>query len=73
MELELEPLEQQPEKNDTDSWQPGSYQGTERRQLHRRISADRRSLVRFESGGGDRRSGGDRRAGETPWSGFYRI
>ena len=73
MELELEPLEPQPEKNDSDSWQPGGYQGIERRQVYRRVSSDRRSLIRFESGGADRRSGGDRRAGETPWNSFYRV
>lgn len=73
MGLELEPLDPGQKKDETDGWEPVGYQGIERRQQHRRVSADRRSMIRFESGGSDRRSGGDRRQGEAPWNNCYRV
>lgn len=41
----------------------GKYVGPERRLAHRRISEDRREMLRFQPGKGDRRCGEDRREG----------
>lgn len=45
-----------------------AYTGPERRKRTRRITADRREMVRFESKP-DRRSGGDRRVELRMWDG----
>ena len=47
------------------------YKGTERRYGHRRITKDRRDMIRFELDKQDRRSGKDRRAANNVWK--YRI
>lgn len=74
MDFELEPMDPRFGQDERDSQDPGSYQGTERRQMPRRCLADRRSMLRFEPGRQDRRSGKDRRAaGQDSWSSLYNL
>ncbi len=70
MELELVP-EDEPGRSATDSQDEADsavrYQGPERRAAHRRVTVDRRSMIRFEMTR-DRRDGNDRRADLQRWN-----
>ena len=43
------------------------YKGNERRSSHRRITKNRRDMIRFEPDKADRRSGKDRRSAHNTW------
>jgi hypothetical protein len=63
-DLELEPLDDEPQPTDADGQDAKTYRGPERRSgIERRKGGDRRDQVRFDPDAGDRRSGTDRRRG----------
>jgi len=69
MELELVPddePERKAEETQDDAAKPAPYQGPERRVAQRRVTVDRRSMIRFEMKS-DRRSGNDRRSDLERW------
>ena len=70
MELELVPKEQIDQKVTAQESEeaPLVYTGPERRKKVRRVTVDRREMVRFENKP-DRRSGGDRRIATRMWDG----
>jgi len=43
------------------------YKGKERRFSHRRITKNRRDMIRFEPDKADRRTGQDRRSAHSAW------
>lgn len=47
----------------------GKYAGTERRLEQRRLSVDRREMIRYEIDRTPRRAGRDRRAPSSVWDG----
>lgn len=69
MELELIPKDETGRAmgNQTTEETP-AYQGPERRKLVRRVTVDRREMVRFESKS-DRRNGKERRVELQMWNG----
>lgn len=67
MELELEPKDDNQKKPGRQPLDKPHYEGAERRVEQRRCGHDRRTVVRYEPGSADRRSGTDRRAPDTPW------
>jgi hypothetical protein len=69
MELELQPKDDQPRrKAEAESAEMPVYQGMERRRAVRRVTVDRRTMIRFEAGQ-DRRRGRERRADLQLWNG----
>lgn len=70
MELELVPKDAPNPAGDDDAPKDGPlrYTGPERRKQLRRVTVDRREMVRFETKP-DRRSGKDRRVAEKLWDG----
>jgi hypothetical protein len=70
MELELVPKEKFDQKvtHQEPAEAPMVYKGPERRKQVRRVTVDRREMVRFESKP-DRRHGGDRRIATKMWDG----
>lgn len=68
-DLELEPLDDEPNADAAKPQQDAPYKGPERRSGEdRRKGGDRREQVRFDKNGGDRRSGKDRRR-QGNWNG----
>ena len=70
MELELVPKDGPEEKAEPQTMQDGPlvYTGPERRKAPRRITVDRREMVRFQNTP-DRRQAGDRRINTRMWDG----
>jgi hypothetical protein len=70
MELELVPKDAPVEKADENAPQDGplKYTGPDRRKAPRRVTVDRREMVRFENKP-DRRQNGDRRLQTRMWDG----
>ena len=70
MELELVPKEAYEQKvaDQTPGEEPLVYKGPDRRKKIRRVTVDRREMVRFENKP-DRRCGGDRRIATRMWDG----
>jgi hypothetical protein len=70
MELELVPKDAPVEKDVSNTPQDGplKYTGPDRRKAPRRITVDRREMVRFENKP-DRRQNGDRRLQTRMWDG----
>lgn len=70
MELELVPKDKIDQKvaHQEAEESPMVYTGPERRKKVRRVTVDRREMVRFENKP-DRRNGGDRRIATSMWNG----
>lgn len=70
MELELVPKDAPAQNIESDVPHDGplKYTGPERRKAPRRVTVDRREMVRFESTK-DRRQNGDRRLNTRMWDG----
>lgn len=69
MELELVPMDapEYGEGNDAQAEEKPVYDGPDRRKYNRRVTPDRRAMVRFEETA-DRRKGGDRRKSQKIWN-----